>query len=262
MKRRVCNVTGLTCSVGIAPVKFLAKIASDLKKPDGLTIIKPQQVGLFIDTLPIEKVPGVGKVMWGRLHQFGIKTLGDMKRHPEEFIVAKFGRPGKRLIELSSGLDHSRVVPSASHKSISSEETLEFNTASRSVLKDLIIKQSREVARELRKTCNRAKTVTIKVKYSNFKQVSRSRTLPEPTRTSETIRRHAVQLLMDMELIRNVRLIGVGVSNFVPEHTPVQMGLFKNHTGDSANWEKVDKVIDALADRFGPNVIRRAGLTS
>ena len=123
IKKEIRETLQLTCSVGMAPGKFLAKVASDLDKPDGLTIIWPDDVQRFIATLPIQKVPGVGKKTFQNLESMGIKTLGDIKKIPEKLFIDQLGKFGNRLIELSSGLDYSEVTPDAPHKSVSSERT-------------------------------------------------------------------------------------------------------------------------------------------
>ena len=111
IKQRIKEAVDLSCSIGIAPVKFLAKIASDINKPDGLTIITPGQVLNFIESLPIRKVPGIGKVMLKTIEQLGIKTLGDINKFPEKMIRKRFGKFGRRLISLSKGSDDSAVTP-------------------------------------------------------------------------------------------------------------------------------------------------------
>ena len=128
IKKKIRESVGLGCSVGIAPNKFLAKIASDMNKPDGLTVISPENAGRFAESIPIGKVPGVGKAKFSEFEQIGIKLLGDVKKYPIEMLLKRFGKYGYRLLELSSGSDDSPVVPFSRSKSISCETTLEKNT--------------------------------------------------------------------------------------------------------------------------------------
>ena len=124
IKQKIKESFNLTCSVGIGANKFIAKIASDMNKPDGLTLILPDQTQQFIENLPIHKVPGVGKTRQRQLEDMGIKTLGDIRKYPEKMILKKLGKFGQRLLKLSSGIDDSPVTPTSRHKSVSTEETL------------------------------------------------------------------------------------------------------------------------------------------
>jgi DNA polymerase-4 len=191
--------------VGVAPNKFLAKIASDLEKPDGLTLILPDQVSEFIDSLPIKKVPGVGKKMFRQLELLGIRTLGDVQRLPEKSLMKHLGKFGKRLCVLSSGSDDSPVTPHTPHKSISSERTLAADTRDIRLLKRYLLSQSGEVARQLRKSGVRAKTITIKIKDADFKTVTRRTTIAIPTQSSKTIYKYAAQLVDDYRIGKKVR---------------------------------------------------------
>ena len=151
VKERIADRVGLTCSVGVAPAKFLAKIASDLDKPDGLTIIDPGQVEGFIAQLPIQKVPGVGARAKEQLWAMGIKTLGQIRQCPENLLVRKMGKFGHRLIALAAGRDDSPVKPFRETKSISTETTLHRDTRDRGALSAYLLSQSQSVAQELRR---------------------------------------------------------------------------------------------------------------
>ena len=260
IKRKIKETVNLTCSVGVAPNKFLAKIASDLKKPDGLTLILPDQVPEFIDSLPIKKVPGVGKKMYGQLELLGIRTLGDVQRLPEKSLMKHLGKFGKRLRALSSGSDDSRVTPHAPHKSISSERTLAADTHDIRLLKRYLLSQSGEVARQLRKAGVRAKTITIKIKDADFKTVTRRTTIAIPTQSSKTIYKHAARLIADYKITKKVRLIGVGTSGFSAVTASIQMGLFDTNEEPGDDWEKVDQALDSIGKKFGKDVVARATL--
>jgi DNA polymerase-4 len=260
IKRQIKETVHLTCSIGVAPNKFLAKIASDLEKPDGLTLILPDMVSEFIDSLPIKKVPGVGKKMHRQLELLSIRTLGDVQRLPEKTLVKHLGKFGKRLRTLSSGTDHSPVTPHARHKSISSERTLAADTRDTKLLKRYLLRQSEEVAKQLRKAGVRAKTITLKIKDADFKQVTRRTTIDIPTQSSKTIYRHAERLMDNFKITKKIRLIGVGTSGFSSVASSVQIGLFDRDDKIEDEWEKVDKTLDSISKKFGKDVVGRATL--
>jgi len=260
IKNSILQTTGLTCSVGGAPLRFLAKIASDMNKPDGLTILHPHEVPLFIEYLPVHKIPGVGKVTQEHLAGMQVKTLGDVRRYPREALLARLGKFGHRLIALSCGEDPTPVTPHTPVKSVSSENTLPRDTNDRSVLHGLLLHHAEDVGRQLRRLGLKARTITLKIKHADFQQASRSHTLRGPIQSSEAILKEVDTLLRDYPLTRKVRLIGVGASNFVPSETPVQTDLFAEGGKSLANWEKVDHAVDAINERFGSGVVHKASL--
>ena len=261
IKEIIRETVKLTCSVGIAPIRFLAKIASDMDKPDGLTVILPEQVPAFIDALPIQKVPGVGKKTGGQFKLLGIKTLGDVKKFPEKLILDRFGKYGQRLLELADGIDDTPVRPSWRHKSVSSEQTLSQDTRNRQLLDKYLLQQSADVAGQLRKLDMRAKTIILKLKHADFKQVTRSTTLAVPTQSSDKIYLEASRLLAGYPLTKQVRLVGVGVSGLVSAELPIQLSLFDETKKKKDHWEKVDQTVDTITHKFGKNAIRRASLS-
>lgn len=261
LKQQIKSSVQLTCSVGIAPSRFLAKIASDMDKPDGLTVIMPAEVTDFIAVLPIGKVSGVGKKTAKMLDGLGIKTLGAIKQFPEDALLKKLGKYGQRLIALSHGIDETPITPNSRHKSISSENTLSEDTGDKTVLNRHMLRQSQEVARQLRKMDLRARTVTLKIKHSDFRQVSRSITLADPIRSSDAIFEEASRLLEKYRLEKEVRLVGVGVSNLTSTCRPVQMDLFEPGAAGNESWEKIDSAVDSITERFGRYAIKRASLT-
>jgi len=260
IKNEIREKLGLTCSVGVAPGKFLAKVASDMDKPDGLTIIRPQEVHQFIESLPVQKVPGVGKKTFLRLESMGIKTLGDVNKFPAKMLLDRLGKFGHRLTELASGRDHSTVTPWSPHKSVSSEQTLGQDTRDKKLLHKYLLKQSEEIARQLRKANFRARTITLKLKHADFKQFTRSKTISTPTRSSETIYQHAASLLDNYELTQKIRLIGVGTSGFKSEGQPVQLSLFDRAEKSDKSWEIVDRTMETITNKFGRDAIKRGTL--
>lgn len=261
MKDRIFRDVGLTCSVGVAPVKFLAKIASDMDKPNGLTVIDAQDSPAFIDQLAIGRVPGVGKQACKTLSRMGIHTLGQVKAYPPDLLVNKLGKFGHRLINLSRGEDDAPVTPSSEAKSISTETTLPENTMDRRLLDGYLLSQSQSVAKELRHKQLRTRTVILKIKTDDFKLHSRSRTLARPIQSAERIYQVASELFQQYTLMRPVRLIGVGTGTLQPASMPVQADLFPD--GEQVRdrkWEKVDRAMDAVSERFGEHMVTRGKL--
>ncbi len=260
IKAKVFDTVSLTCSVGIAPCKFLAKIASDMDKPGGLTFIRPENATAFVKTLPIGKVPGVGQKTLMHLQKMGITSLGDVHKYSDEMLQKKFGKFGHRLRDLSLCRDNSRVVPFSRAKSVSSETTLTEDTADKTKLRRHLLRQAEDIGRQLRKLEVRAKTITLKIKHSDFRQFTRSVTLEAPTHASETIYRAAADLLAAYRLATRIRLIGVGASGLGKKKGAVQMDLFKKCESTDANWEKVDQAVDAIWKKFGNNTVKKASL--
>ncbi|UCH22087.1 MAG: DNA polymerase IV [Deltaproteobacteria bacterium] len=261
IKETIRQTLGLTCSIGIAPNKFLAKIASDMEKPDGLTVILPEKALEFIDKLPIQKVPGVGKKTSNQLTLLGITRLGDVKKFPEKLILDRLGKYGQRLLELAVGIDETAVIPFSRPKSVSSEHTLSQDTRNRELLNKYLLRHCEDVAKQLRKLGLRAKTVTLKLKHADFKQVTRNSTLTVPIQTSDKIYHEASRLLARYPLKKQVRLIGVAVSVLVSEDLPIQLSLFGEIKKKNDHWQKVDRTLDSIAQKFGNNAIRRASLS-
>lgn len=260
IKEAIRRELGLTCSVGITPLKFLSKIASDMDKPDGLTLIPPEAVDDFIGPLPVAKVPGVGRQNRKQLERLGIRTLGDVKKYSTEQLVRRFGKYGQRLAELASGIDPSEVKGVRPVKSLSSEQTLPVDTRGRDRLRRYLLKHAEDVSRQLRRHDLRAKTVTLKVKHADFSQVTRQVGLCRHTRSSETLFKTACGLLDNYRPTRPVRLIGLGASDLSEKEGPVQMSLFGEPDTDALKWEALDHAVDAITERFGREAVRRAEL--
>lgn len=261
IKSEITKRTLLTCSIGVAPLKFLAKIASDIQKPDGLTVIDPRTVADMIATLPLEKVPGVGKTAYRQLKQMGLTTLGDIQHIKPALLKARLGKFGGRLVDLANGKDDRTVTPHTPTKSISTERTLSTDTRDREQLRQHLLAQSQEVGRQLRRDGFLARTITLKLKDRDFKQMTRSITLDRPSQSSERIYQTAIALLDRHPLNKALRLIGVGASALVADTTPQQNCLFKALDRKTEGWEKVDRAIDRIAERFGRTAVHRGSLT-
>jgi DNA polymerase IV len=261
VKRRIMAQTQLTCSVGMAPNKFLAKIASDLNKPDGFAIIAPEAVPAFIETLPIQKVPGVGARTRKLLMDMGIVYLGQVRHMSEERLVRRLGIFGHRLMALANGQDDSPVTPDSEAKSVSSEITLNQDTVDKRVLTVHLLAQADAVARQLRQHCVRARTLTLKLRTADFQRHTRSCTLQTPTQSSDAIYEAAASLLSAFELNQAVRLVGIGASGLLPQSVPVQQSLFPEGTVPHLRWERLDRTLDAITERYGRDAILRGTLT-
>jgi DNA polymerase-4 len=258
VKQKIRGATSLTCSIGIAPNKFLAKVASDMDKPDGLTIIRPDQALEFIACLPVEKVPGVGEKMAQRLRKFKVRFLGDITRISETLLSRETGKFGARLMALATDLDGPPVVPYNEAKSVSSEQTLREDTSDRRVLKKYLLMESERVGKRLRAKALKGSTVTLKLKRADFVLMTRSITLEKPTGSTEIIYRKGLELLEDFDPRIKARLIGIGVSKLsTREGSPMQMDLFTGERGQEVAWEDVERAMDSITERFGGDAITR-----
>jgi len=261
VKRSIRETTSLTCSIGIAPNKFLAKVASDLHKPDGLTIIPPEKVPKFIEKLPIEKVPGVGKKTVQTLHKMKVLTLGDVQNLSERELLKKTGKFGERLLALSRGIDETPVLAHMASKSISSEKTLSVDTNDKEILKKRLLIQSEMVGKRAREKGVKGTTVTLKLKRADFTQLTRRVTIEEATHSTNTIYEQGLKLLAQVKAPTKFRLIGIGLSNLVPvADIPRQLSLFGKTEPNDRSWENVERAMDAIKERFGRDAIKRGGL--
>ncbi|MFQ5936364.1 MAG: DNA polymerase IV [Acidiferrobacterales bacterium] len=246
----------LTASVGVAPNKFLAKIASDLQKPDGFVVVESEQVQQFLDPLPIERLWGIGKVSSRRLHARGVNTIGELRRQPCTSLEKLFGRHGEHLWRLAHGVDDRQVVPDGQAKSISHESTFPVDIADRDVLRAWLSELTEQVSWRLRRQQLHGRTVQLKIRFADFKTVTRAHTMAEPSNITGELWQVAAHLLENNLPLRHsgVRLIGIGVSGF--EQPPTQGHLF-----DQTMREKqmrLDSVADNVKDRFGSTALRRA----
>ena len=247
VKAAIREAASLTCSIGIAPNKFVAKIASDFKKPDGLTILEEDRVREFLARLPVGKIPGVGSKTGQRLHKLGVAFVSDILKFPVQFWEARFGKWGPILYAKAQGIDDSAVEPYSDPKSISAEQTFPSDTDDVAELEKTLFSQAEEVSRELRKHGFKAKTVTLKIKLSDFKLITRSRTLPEPFDTADTLFCTARKLMASLKLSRKVRLAGIGVSNFPAG--PTQLNITPSRE-ESERKQRLDRALDQIHSRF------------
>ncbi|WP_457553609.1 DNA polymerase IV [Desulfobacula sp.] len=260
IKKMIWNELSLTCSVGIAPVKFLAKIASDMNKPDGLTLIEPSRMKNFICSLPIQKVAGIGKSAMKQMRLLQIKTLGDINTYSLPILTQKFGKLGQRLLDLSNGLDASEVQTNYRRKSISSEITLAKDIFDFETIKQMILGRSQSVGRQLRKKKFVCENVFIKLKFSDFSYITRRKKLDAPICSSSAIFNEALSLYKKIQLKKRIRLVGVGVTALKDKSTPVQMQLLPDLDKPKEQWESVDTAVDLISEKFGCDIIKKASL--
>lgn len=245
----------LTASVGIAPNKFLAKLASDLNKPDGLVVIHDQGIQSMLDPLPVRKIWGVGKSGERRLQQLGIRTISDMRKQAVNDLEDRFGVWGRHIWTLAHGIDDREVITDTEAKSISHETTFEADIADREVLSQVLLELIEQVAARLRRNNRYAATVNVKIRYADFTTVTRAHSSGESTNITREIW-HAARKLMNSALAERqgqVRLLGVGVSN-LHEQQGKQTDLFDEVR---ARQRGLDQVTDAVNRKFGSRLLHR-----
>jgi len=255
LKYRIYQEQALTASVGIAPNKFLAKIASDLDKPDGLVIVDPQQVEAFLHPLPLTRLWGAGQKTIEKLNKDGIRTIGDLAKFPRELLEKKYGKTGTHFYRLSHALDDRPVVPEQGAKSVSNELTFDTDLADPDVLHKTLLRLCEKVAYRLRQKELKGRTIHLKLRYEGFETLTRNRSLSSPTANTELIYKVIFELFSkNYDKSRKVRLLGVGVSGF-PQKTGQQLSLFDSVTPSRS---RLDDLEDTVRKKFGKNAISRA----
>lgn len=254
IKKEVRQATGLTASVGLAPNKFLAKIASDLKKPDGFVVVEEKDIEQFLAPLPISRLWGVGPKTEQRIREMGYQTIGQVAAASREALIRSLGSLGEHLYQLSRGKDDRPVVPNWEPKSTSSETTFDEDTNDRELLLSTILDLSDHVAERLRKDGYRARRVTLKLRYSNFSTHTKQSSLDKFVQTGEEIAEVARRLFAKFSLKQKIRLIGVSVGDLHRDGAdPQQLGLFPQ----SNDKEKLSRTVDEIKQKFGADAVRR-----
>jgi len=240
IRGQIVHITrGLTASAGVSFNKFLAKVASDCNKPDGITVITPEQAPAFIDQLPIRKFFGVGKVTEERMHQLGIKTGADLKKFSLEGLTDLFGKAGDYYYHIARGEDNRFVEPDRIRKSYGKETTLETDIDDTDQMLAILEGLARKVVDGLHREGRQGLTLTLKIKYHDFKTVTRSVTGSEPFTDAQLIMDHVQQLLANTEAGRTkVRLLGISVSNFLDDQ--------RNHS----RWAQLPLPLEYQAQPF------------
>jgi len=259
IKKAIKDEQQLIASVGIAPNKFLAKLASDIEKPDGFVVIEESKVQPFLDPLPISRLWGVGKATHAIFDRFGIKTIQQVREQSPEFLVDKLGKFGLQLWELSQGIDHRKVVNMRQAKSISNETTFADDIRDKNILHAWLMQLTEQVAFRLRHHELKGKTIQIKVRYSDFTTYTRAATLDKLTQSTRLIWQTAKMLLDDFiaNNTKPVRLIGVGISGLTGKGQiePVQNDLFSSNNPEED--DRLDQLTDQINQRFGKRSIHR-----
>lgn len=260
IKDMVRRETGLTVSAGIAPCKFVAKIASDIDKPDGLTIVRPEGVREFLEPLPIGKMWGVGKKTQHRLHRLGIRSIGQLGRFSTDALYKIFGRHGIKMHQLAQGVDERDVVPENDAKSIGHEKTFSRDILELACAKKELLALTNQVAHRLRREGATGKTIALKAKYHDFTQVTRSATLSQCTDDESAIYTTVCKLLDKTDAgKRPIRLLGVSVSQLSHSNSEEQLSLFHKGKG-SKKRKQLNTALDSLTEKFGEDSIRPATL--
>lgn len=258
IKQKIRAELGLVASVGVAPNKFLAKIASDIDKPDGFVVVRPDQAQAFLDPLPVGRLWGVGKVGARVFERLGIISIGQLRAYSPRLLQQHFGNFAEQLWQLAHGHDERPVVSEREAKSISQETTFPRDIDDRAVLYTWLQDLAGQVAWRLRRHGLQGRTVQLKVRLADFSTLTRAQTLAQPTDITDDIRR-AVLTLFEQRLPRPlppVRLLGVGVSGFeaVPGR---QADLFA--AAGRERQSRIDAVMDQVAERYGRGSIVRGG---
>jgi DNA polymerase-4 len=255
IKQEIRETLRLTASVGVAPNKFLAKVASDLKKPDGLVVVDPARIHEFLDPLPVGRLWGVGRVTGQAFERLGIRTIGQVRQLPAETLEQHFGQHGLHLWCLAQGLDDRRVVPDREAKSISHETTFAQDLEDFDALRAWLMRLTEELAWRLRRQGLKGRTVEIKVRYHDFHTITRAHTLPEPTDVTQDVWNVAAELLTQRLPARRlkIRLLGVGISG-LEQAGQTQPSLFQD---EEQARSRLDTAADQIWARYGAGALQR-----
>ncbi len=250
IKTEIMSKTGLTCSVGIAPNKFLAKLASEWQKPNGLTIIRSQQIDEFLVSLPVEKLWGVGSKTKEVLKQYKIDTVSDLRQHSLKWLKDNLGEKfGQHLYNLARGIDNRKVEPYSEVKSISQEITFEHDRDSQDFLKSQMAQMAEKVGSRLRKQQLYARTITIKVRFGDFHTITRSSTLDYAVSDDDSIFNTGWKLFLKIPTAP-IRLLGIGASNLSDNQ---QLSLFENTT----ETNKLAQVMDQINQKYNNKLVTK-----
>jgi DNA polymerase IV len=259
LKDRIKRTTHLTGSVGVAPNKFLAKLASDLNKPDGLTVIDSDNVDRILPPLPVSKLWGVGPKTAKRLEGMAIHTFGDIRKLTPERLQRLCGIDGEHFHRLAHGLDDRDVTPDGQAKSIGQEETFGTNLSDPQAVRDVMLAQAEQVGSRLRRHHLRARGVTVKIRFGDFQTITRAAALPAPTDLTGDVWTHAVALFDKWAAseFQPVRLIGVTATRLTSDGE--QLDLFA--ADETERKRRLDGTLDRINARFGRRSIHRGGAT-
>jgi DNA polymerase-4 len=255
----VADEQQITCSVGIGPTKFVAKVASRAAKPDGLLEVPPDGVEAFLHPLPVRAMWGVGASTAEKLHRLGLQTVGDLAHTPRSTLRRTFGpHAGAMLAELAWGRDSRRVVPQVPERSVGSQQTFAMDSSDQQVVKRELLRMADRTARRMRKQRVLGRTVSISVRFADFTEVTRSATMPTPTDVTEEIYSAALALYSRLGLDRaRIRRVGVRVEQLVDVHRAYRQPQL---TDPEFGWREADQAIDGAVRKYGPAAVQRAAL--
>ena len=261
IRRRVKIETGLTISVGVATTKFLAKIASDLSKPDGLLVVAPGDELAFLHPLPARRLWGVGPKTMEKLDRIAVHTIGDIAALPFEALCHAVGRAaGEHLHALSHNVDPRSVVVQRNAKSIGNEETFSYDLHTRDAINRELLRLATKVAGRLRASEVAASVVTVKLRFEDFTTITRSRTLHEASQQSAQVVAIARELVADIDVARGVRLLGVHCSVLTQPSSEHQGTFDLAAPAFDERQARIDSVVDAVRAKFGRDAVEPAAL--
>ncbi len=256
IRAAIVEETQLTASVGVATTKLVAKVASDLRKPDALVVVPPGTEAEFLAPLLISRLWGVGPKLGSALRDYGVRTIGELAALSPDLLARNFGKIGASLHDRALGIDDDPVADRDAAKSVSHEHTFDIDTADRELIERTLLAMADGVAGRLRSAGLKAGTVTVKIRDSSFRTITRQRTLPAPTDLTDPIWRIAMDLARPEIRGIRVRLLGVGTSNFTE---PAQLGLFAAEDGE-VRRRAATEASDAIRRRYGERAVTRARL--
>lgn len=258
---RIKDDVGLSASIGLAPNKFLAKLGSDLKKPNGFVVITPENMLDILKDLPVSKVWGVGAKTEEALLRMGIKSIGELQRCDLQDLIDHFGEAGAQLYHLARGEDDRPVVTGEAAKSIGHEMTFPIDTDDREFLAGVLLSLCDQVARRLRRHQVKGRVITVKIRDLHFKTVTKRTTLNHATDFEEEIYQEALRLAEESDWVsRKVRLIGVSVSGFDREETQLTLFDEMNHRDLPPHLDTLHQTVDHLKNKFGEEIITKAAI--
>jgi DNA polymerase-4 len=256
IRGRLRSELGLPASVGVASTKFMAKLASEAAKPDGILVVEKVSELEFLHGLGAQSLWGVGPATLAALERLGVATVGDISELPLSVLANSVGPSlGRHLHELANGRDPRPVEPDTAAKSISVEETYESDLVGYELVETAVLSHAQELSVRLRRSGLAARTVTLKIRFGDFTTITRSHTLGGAVDGARDLFRVAVGLLKDVDASRPVRLIGLGGSALEESSEPRQMGF-----GSSAEWSRVEDAVSSIRDKFGPAAVSPARL--
>ncbi|WNG15596.1 DNA polymerase IV [Cystobacter fuscus] len=257
IRKEIAAETGLPSSAGIAAVKFVAKIASDVAKPNGQREVRAEETVAFLAALPVGRLWGVGPKTEEGLKRAGLETIGDVARRDVAWMEARFGSAGRHLWELAQGIDSREVVPDREAKSVGAEDTFDEDVTGLDALSPYIHSQALRVGRRMRRAGVKGRVVQLKVKFSDFTLITRRTTLPSPTDDGQTLYRVARELLEKAHEDKPVRLTGVSMQELGGGTEPRQLGLFSEPEAPKRS-DKLNAALDRIAERFGAKAVTTA----